>query len=30
MAQPKVFVSHSRKDEAFTTRLVDDVCAAGH
>jgi formylglycine-generating enzyme required for sulfatase activity len=29
MAQPKIFVSHSHKDDAFTERLVEDLCKAG-
>jgi tetratricopeptide (TPR) repeat protein len=29
VAQPKVFVSHSHKDDAFTKRLVADLRAAG-
>lgn len=28
-APPRVFVSHSHKDDAFTQRLVDDLTAAG-
>jgi hypothetical protein len=27
MAQPKIFVSHSHKDDAFTSRLVADLRA---
>src|SRR5579885_1756844 len=29
MAAPRVFVSHSHLDDAFTRRLVDDLIAAG-
>jgi hypothetical protein len=29
MAQPSVFLSHSSKDAAFTTRLEADLNAAG-
>ena len=29
MAQPKIFVSHSHKDDAFTERLVEDLRQAG-
>lgn len=29
MAEPRIFVSHSHRDDAFTERLVRDLRAAG-